>query len=196
MTHQDPVGHGLPRQDGDDAQGPVIYYVLFFIHLESRRVHLAGMTPNPDGQWMAQVARNMSMIFGEEKPEHRPTHIIRDRDTKFTAELCSILETDGIEFRPTPRQSPNLNAYAERFVQTIKQECLDHFIVFGENHLRKILSEWLTYYHLRRPHQGLGNVLISGEALPEMSIDDFRRESVVCHETLGGLLKHYELRAA
>ena len=83
-----------------------LHYVLFFIHLKSRRVHLAGMTPNPDGQWMAQVARNMSMVFAEEPTESRPTHIIRDRDSKFTAEFCSILETDGIEFRPTPRRSP------------------------------------------------------------------------------------------
>ena len=177
-------------------RGPVTYYILFFIHLESRRVHLAGMTPNPDGQWMAQIARNMSMIFAEEPAESRPTHIIRDRDSKFTAQFCSILETDGIEFRPTPRQSPNLNPFAEAWVQKTKQEVLDHFIVFGEKHLRTILSEWLTYYHRHRPHQGLGNVLISSDLLPEISIDDFRRESVVCHETLGGLLKHYERKAA
>jgi putative transposase len=159
-------------------------------------VHLAGMTPNPDGRWMAQIARNMSMIFAEEKPESRPTHIIRDRDTKFTAQFCSILETDGIEFRPTPRRSPNLNPFAEAWVQKTKHEVLDHFIVFGETHLRTILSDWLTYYHFRRPHQGLANVLISGEALPEISIDDFRRENVVPHETLGGLLKYYERKAA
>ena len=97
--------------------------------------------------WMAQIARNMSMIFAEEKPESRPTHIIRDRDTKFTAQFCSILETDGIEFRPTPRRSPNLNPFAEAWVQKTKHEVLDHFIVFGEKHLRTILSERRTYYH-------------------------------------------------
>ena len=177
-------------------KGPVTYYVLFFIHLESRRVHLAGMTPNPDGRWMAQVARNMSMVFAEEPTESRPTHIIRDRDSKFTAQFCSILETDGIEFRPIPRQSPNLNPFAEAWVQKTKHEVLNHFIAFGENHLRRILAAWLEYYHRHRPHQGLGNVPISGGLPPEISLDDFRKESIVCHETLGGLLKHYERKAA
>ena len=177
-------------------KGPVTYYVLFFIHLHSRRVHLAGLTPNPDGQWMAQIARNMSAVFAEEPKESRPTHIIRDRDTKFTAEFSSILESDKIEFRPIPPLSPNLNPFAEAWVQRTKHEVLNHFLVFGEKHLRTILDQWLTYYHLRRPHQGLGNVLISGEEAPEVSIEDFRKESVVCHETLGGLLKHYERKAA
>jgi putative transposase len=174
----------------------VTFYVLFFIHLESRRVHLAGVTPNPDGRWMARVARNMSMVFAEEPDESRPTHSIRDRDSKFTAQFCPILETDGIEFRPTPRQSPNLNPFAEAWVQKTKHEVLNHFIVFGENHLRRILAAWLEYYHFRRPHQGLGNVPITGESPPDVSLDDFRRDKIVCHETLGGLLKHYERRAA
>jgi putative transposase len=83
-------------------KGPVTYFVLFFIHVHSRRVHLAGMTLHPNGEWMAQVARNMSGVFADEPEEFRPTHIIRDRDTKFTAQFCSILESDGIEFRPIP----------------------------------------------------------------------------------------------
>ena len=112
-------------------KGPVTYYLLFFIHLHSRRVHLAGMTPHPNGEWMAQVARNMSQVFADEPEESRPTHIIRDRDTKFTAQFCSILESDGIEFRPIPPLSPNLNPFAESWVLRVKRECLDHFVVFG-----------------------------------------------------------------
>jgi putative transposase len=179
-------------------RGPVTYYVLFFIHLQTRRVHIAGMTPNPDGVWMAQIARNMSMFFGEQPAEFRPTHIIRDRDTKFTAEFCSILETDGIEFRANPPHSPNLNSYAEAYVGRTKAECLNQFIVFGENHLRHILDQWTHFYHRSRPHQGLGNVLIDTVLPSRVPLHEFRLEDVVCHESLGGLLKHFdfERRAA
>jgi putative transposase len=177
-------------------RGPVTYYVLFFIHLQTRRVHIAGMTSNPNGAWTAQTARNMSMFFGEQPAEFRPTHIIRDRDSKFTAEFCSILELDGIEFRTTPAHSPNLNSYAEAYVGRTKAECLNHFIVFGENHLRHILGQWTGFYHQFRPHQGLGNMPIDTVLPSPASIHEFRLEDVICHESLGGLLKHFERRAA
>jgi putative transposase len=177
-------------------RGPVTYQILFFIHVHTRRVHIAGMTPNPDGPWMAQQARNMSMIFDDEPQEYKPTHIIRDRDSKFTRQFCSILEDDGIEFRRIPALSPNLNPFAESWVQRTKQEVLNHFIVLGKKHLRLLLKEWLNYYHTVRPHQGLGNVPI-GKWLPlPEPLDRFRLEDVVCHERLGGVLKHYERTAA
>ena len=157
---------------------------------------LARATDNPDGVWMANMARNMSMIFAEEKAEFQPTHIIRDRDTKFTEQFCSILKTDGIEFRPIPPRSPNLNPYAEVWVGRTKAEVLNHFIVFGEAHLRHIMKCWLTFYHQFRPHQGLGNVPIDADLPPPVSINHFSLEDVVCHESLGGLLKHYQRRAA
>ena len=168
-------------------------YVLFFIHVQTRRVHIAGVTATPDGTWMAQATRNMSMHFVEEPEESRPTHIIRDRDTKFTDEYEAILETDDIEFRPIAARSPNLNPFAERWVQSVKRECLDHFIVFGEGHLRHLLRKYLDYYHRHRPQQGLGNVLIG-----ESNIDaaEGPLDGVICRESLGGLLKHYERRAA
>jgi putative transposase len=177
-------------------RGPVVYYVLFFIHIESRRVHLAGMTPNPNEIWMVQQARNLSMFF-EEQGEFKPTHIIRDRDAKFTAKFCSILENDGIEFRPIPPRSPNLNPFAEAWVQRTKHEVLNHFLVFGEQHLRYILNSWLEFYHLHRPHQGLGNVRLEDrdKTLPELS-DRVPLGKITCHESLGGLLKHYERKAA
>jgi putative transposase len=149
-----------------------------------------------DDAWMAQAARNMSMVSAEEKSEFQPTHIIRDRDTKFTDHFCSILETDGIDFHPIPPRSPNLNPYAESFVGRTKAECLNHFLVFGEKHLRHILKEWVSYYHTARPHQGLGNVLIDTTLPPPAPLHEFRSEEIVCHESLGGLLKHYERRAA
>ena len=151
---------------------------------------------NSFDDWMALAARNMSMIFAEEKPEFQPTHIIRDRDTKFTDQFCAVLETDGIDFRPIPPRTPNLNPYAESWVGRIKAECLNHFIVFGENHLRHILKEWVSYYHRWRPHQGLGNVPIDTALPPPAPLHEFRSEDIVCHESLGGLLKHYERRAA
>jgi putative transposase len=179
-------------------RGPVTYYILFFIHLHTRRVHVAGMTPSPDGVWMAQIARNMGMVFAEEPAKFRPTHIIRDRDAKFTAQFCSILETDGLEFRPIPPRSPDLNPFAEAWVQRTKHEVLNHFIVFGEKHLRHLVERWLIYYHRFRPHQGLGNVPIrdAGSTPPEPLTGPFHLDDVVCHESLGGLLKHYQRRAA
>lgn len=177
-------------------RGPVVYHVLFFIHVHTRRVHVAGMTPNPDGPWMAQQARNMSMIFDDEQEEHKPTHIVRDRDSKFAAQFCSILELDGIEFRPIPPRSPNMNPFAEAWVQRTKHEVLNHFIVFGEKHLRHLVHEWVTHYHTVRPHQGLGNVPITGSLPPPEPLEGFQLEDVECQARLGGLLKHYERKAA
>ena len=177
-------------------RGPVTYYILFFIHIQTRRVHLVGMTSNPDGMWMAQQARNMSMIFDDEPEEHRPTHIIRDRDTKFTEQFCAILESEGIEFRPIPPRSPNMNPHAEAWIQRVKQECLDHFIVFGERHMHHILSNWLNYYHRFRPHQGLGNVVLGANGQPTCIDEALGPDEVVCHQWLGGLLRHYERKAA
>jgi putative transposase len=142
------------------------------------------------------MARNMRMIFAEEKAEFQPTHIVRDRDGKFTPEFRSVLESDGIEFRPIPPRAPNMNPYAEVWVRRIKEECLSHFIVFGESHLRYIMERWLTYYHRFRPHQGLGNMPINSALPPPAPLSQFRLEDVVCHESLGGLLRHYERRAA
>jgi putative transposase len=103
---------------------------------------------------------------------------------------------DGVEFRPIPPLSPNLNPFAEAWVQRTKHEVLNHFIVFGERHLRHLLREWFSYYHKCRPHQGLGNVLIAGTVPRSESLDISCREDIECHERLGGLLKHYKRKAA
>ena len=178
-------------------RGPVTFYVLFFLHVHTRRVHIAGMTPNPDGCWMTQIARNMSMVFAEEPEEFRPTHIIRDRDSKFTAAFCAVLESEGLEFRPIPPRSPNMNPYAETWVQRTKREVLDHFLVFGERHLRHILACWLDYYHHHRPHQGIGNVRLEERDRPSpLMLNTAPNGEIVCHESLGGLLKDYRRKAA
>lgn len=136
------------------------------------------------------------MVFGEGPTEYRPTHIVRDRDSKFDDNFCSILEDDGIVFKKIAPMSPNMNPFAEAWVQRTKHEVLNNFIVFGEDHLRFLLKEWLTYYHEFRPHQGLGNVPISGIPGGVECQVDFQPDDIVCHHRLGGLLKHYERKAA
>jgi putative transposase len=130
--------------------GLVDVFVLFFIHVGTRRVHIAGMTTNPDEQWMVQQARNMSMVFAEERA--KPTHLIMDLGTSFTLRFRETLASDGLEIVRVGPKKPNLNAFAERFVQSIKLEALDHFICFGVDHLRHNVSRYTTYYNRRRPH--------------------------------------------
>jgi len=143
-----------------------------------------------------QNGRQSVMTDTDEPAEYRPAHIVRDRDSKFTAQFCTILETDGLDFRPIAARSPNLNPYAGSWVAHTKQEVLDHFVVFGEQHLRHILASWLDCYHRHRPHQGLGNVPIDGELPPALAAESVSLADVVCRESLGGLLKRYERKAA
>jgi len=123
-----------------------------------------------------------------------PTHLIRDRDGKFVPEFDAILEKQGIGIKPTAPRQPNQNAFAERFVLSIKTECLDHFCVFGEAHLQHLLAEYEQYANRERPHQGLGNKLISGETAPPAEIASAKK--VICSARLGGVLKHYHHQAA
>jgi putative transposase len=167
--------------------------VLFFIHVGSRRVYLSGVTAHPDGVWMKQQARNAAMHF-QEQPI-KPTLLFRDNDTKYTREFDAILGSEGVDVKRVTPASPNLNAVAERFVQTISQECLDHFLIFGEAHLRHLRLEFLAHYHGERPHQSLKNEPLGG--LPDMpaEADLLPLPQVCCRERLGGLLKSYS-RAA
>jgi putative transposase len=173
--------------------GLVEMFVLFFIHPGSRRVHMVGMTANPDRTWMVQQARNMAMIFDQEIV--KPKYLLRDRDSKFVKEFDAILSSEGIAVTPIGVRAPNQNAVAERFVQSVKRECLDHFVVFGEAYLRHILSEYLIYYHQFRPHQGLDN-RPPGWMEPTVAETERPVGEVVCQERLGGLLRHYQRYAA
>jgi putative transposase len=120
--------------------------------------------------------------------------LLRDHDTKFTKQFDEILETEGVEVKAVGPRAPNMNAVAERWVQSVKQECLDHFVVFGEAHLRHILAEYLAWYHQCRPHQGLGNMLVDGGD-PQMADGPLSAQDVSCEERLGDLLKHYRRQA-
>ncbi|HEY8503744.1 MAG TPA: integrase core domain-containing protein [Gemmataceae bacterium] len=166
-------------------------FVLFFIHIGTRRVFVSGMTAHPDRAWVAQQARNVAMHFGEQPV--RPRYLLRDHDTKFVEEFDAILKAEGVEVKAVGPLAPDLNAHAERWVQSIKSECLDHFVVFGEAHLRHSVDCYVTYYNTDRPHQSLGNVPLSGQP-PGPSREP--PVEVACAERLGGLLRHYYRKAA
>ena len=138
--------------------GLVTYYVLFFIHLRSRKVHVAGVTLHPDEQWMQQMARNVTMEeWGCLSPGQ---YLIHDRDTKFCPAFQQIIDAAGVMRVPLPPWSPNLNAYAECWIRSVKEECLARLILFGEAALQHALTEYGTHYHHERNHQGKGNVLL------------------------------------
>jgi putative transposase len=170
--------------------GLVTYYVLFFLHLGSRKIHVAGVTPHPNEAWMVQVARNVTMEeWGFLAPGQ---YLIHDRDTKFCAAFQQIIDAAGVTRVPLPPRSPNLNAYAERWVRSVKEECLSRLILFGEASLRHALTQYVTHFHHERNHQGKGNVLL----FPTVNQDAARAGPLQCYERLGGLLKYYTCEAA
>jgi len=170
-------------------RGLVTYYVLFFIHLESRRVAIAGITVHPNEAWMKQIARNVTMEGCGALRDCR--YLLHDRDTKYTRSFRAIVASGDIGPLALPARSPNLNAYAERWVRSVKEECLSKVILFGERSLRRALKNYVDHYHAERNHQGKGNVLL----LPR--VNDRQREGPVrCRERLGGLLRYYHREAA
>jgi transposase InsO family protein len=170
--------------------GLVTYYVLFFIHLGSRQVHVAGVTPHPHEAWMVQMARNTTMEqWGFLSPGQ---YLIHDRDAKFCAAFQHIIDVAGVKRVVLPPRSPNLNAYAERWVRSVKEETLSRMILFGEASLQYVLNEYVDHYHQERNHQGKGNILL----FPRPSSADENEGTIQCRERLGGLLKYYEREAA
>jgi putative transposase len=167
--------------------GLVRYLVLFVIDLRSRRVRIAGLAPTPDGRWMRQAARNLTDGYDGFLAGHR--YLVHDRDPLFTAEFRGILASSGVRAVKLPARSPNLNACAERFVRSIREECLSRVVPLGERHLRWLVTEYVEHYHLERNHQGLGNKLIDGPAQEG-------RGRVECRERLGGVLNYYYRMAA
>ncbi len=165
------------------------FLVLFLIDLSSRRVEIAGLARQANGLWMSQVARNFSdaaegFLVGKR-------YLIHDRDPLFTAEFLATLAASGVQSVKLPPRSPNLNAHAERFVRTIKENCLDRMILFGEGSLRKTIREFVAHYHGERNHQGLGNRLI----IPDESRAG-NRGAIRRRERLGGMLNYYYQQAA
>ena len=170
-------------------RGLMTYYVLLFIHLESRRIYLAGITVHPDESWMKQIARNMTMDDCGALRDCR--YLLHDRDTKFTRSFGAILMSSRVEALALPARSPNLNAHAERWVRSVREECLSKVILFGERSLRRALSDYVDHFRAERNHQGKGNVLL----FPR-NTDRHREGPVRCRERLGGLLRYYDRDAA
>jgi len=165
------------------ARGLVTYYTLFVLDLKSRRVEIVGSTRNPDAPFMGQAARRLTDAVDGFLARHRV--LICDRDGKWTDGFRALLDGAGVRLVRTPVQAPNANAYAERFVRSIREECLDRLVVFGERRLLNVLKEFAAHYHEERNHQGLGNDLIA--PAPRA----VGRAGIRCRDRLGGLLRYY-----
>jgi transposase InsO family protein len=168
-------------------KGLVTYYTVFIIDLASRRVQILGSTPHPEALFMQQVVRTLTMA--EAGVVSRRQVLICDRDRKWSHDVRRRLGDAGIRVVLIPERAPNANAYAERFVRSIKEECLDRIIPLGDRHFRHAITEFVEHYHRERNHQGLDNRLIAGTPVTH------RTGRVRCRRRLGGLLNFYE-RAA
>lgn len=168
-------------------------YVLFFIELDTRSVHLAGVTAKPTGPWVTQQARNLFLCAGDVLSGRK--FLIRDRDTKFTGPFDEVFVSEGVEVIKTPVRAPQANAHAERLVGTLRRECLDWTLVLGRRHLESILTDYVAHYNRHRPHRSLALVApastTDSPVLPPIALDRIRRT-----DRLGGLVHEYQRVAA
>jgi putative transposase len=164
------------------------FYVLFFIELGSRRVHVGGCTTNPTGLWVTQQARNLSFtgLFD------RMRFLIHDRDSKFAAAFDEVFRSEGIQVIHTPIRAPQANAHAERFVRTIRAECLDWLLILGRRHLEGVLRAYAAHYNRERPHRALA--LHPPEPVPAIARPNTGR--IARRDVLGGLIHEYHQAAA
>ncbi len=165
------------------------YYVLFFIELKTRRVQLAGVTANPGGRWVTQQARNLSASGALDDVKF----LIRDRDAKFVAGFDEVFRTDGVNVVQTPFRSPQANAHAERFVRTVRTECLDWLLILGPRHLDRVLRVYVEHYNTERPHRALGRHPPLANPPPPPPPPQAK---LARRDRLGGLLREYHLAAA
>jgi putative transposase len=158
-------------------------YVLFFIELGTRRIHIAGCTAYPNGAWVTQQGRQM--VWRLEEHEMPMRFLIHDNDRKFTAAFDTVFASERITVIHTPFQAPNANAFAERWVRTIREECLDKMIILNDEHLRRVLREYTNYYNHARPHQGIA------QRIPVPKTSQPRHGPIHCRKVLGGILHDY-----
>jgi transposase InsO family protein len=163
-------------------------YVLFFIELSTRRVHLAGVTRNPDSAWVTQQARNLSITGSLDEKKL----LIRDRDAKFSGPFDEVVRTEGLRVVKTPVRAPRANAFAERWVGTVRRECLDHVLIFGRRHLEHVLDAYAEHYNGARPHRSI-DLRPPDPAAP---LEGVAGSPVRRRDVLGGLIHEYKRSAA
>jgi putative transposase len=161
-------------------------YALFFIERGTRRVHLAGMTAHPTGEWVTQQARNLLMDLEDHADGLK--FLIRDRDAKFTGAFDAVLTAAGIRIIRTPARAPRANAIAERWISSARRECLDRMLITGERHLRLVLDEYTDHYNSHRPHRALQQGPPAGRSNPPALGANVR---VLRRDRLGGLIHEY-----
>jgi transposase InsO family protein len=172
------------------------FYLLFFIELATRRVHLAGITANPDGRWVTQQARNLLMRLEDEGGE--PRFLIRDRDSKFTCDFDEVFRSEGIRVIKAPVRAPRARAHAERWVGSLRRECLDRILIVGSRHLDRVVTAYTLHYNEHRPHRSLGQRPPLAQPPPTgargqgaaLELARLRRR-----DRLGGLIHEYQLAA-
>ena len=166
-------------------------HVLFFLELARRRVHLAGVTANPNSAWVEQQARNLIMTLAEQ--EQRPRFLIRDRDSKFSSGFDELFRSEGIRVIRAPFAAPRAKAHAERWVGSVRRECLDWILICSRKHLERVLGEYVAHYNTHRPHRALEQRPPLLKASPAFAHE--RECRVRRRDRLGGLLHEYEVAA-
>jgi transposase InsO family protein len=165
--------------------------VLFVIELSTRQVHILGVTDHPTGAFVTQVARNFVSDLGDRGRSVK--FLIRDRDTKFTTSFDEVFRSEGVRVIKTPVRSPRANAYAERWVRTVRTECLDRMLILGRGHLERVLREYVGHYNRQRPHRGIDLGVPTPDRIHQIPPPSV---NVVRHDVLGGLIHEYHRVAA
>jgi putative transposase len=168
-------------------------YVLFFIELDTRRVYLTGVTAHPTGAWVVQQARNLTIDLVDRA--HSVRFLIRDRDTKFTTTFDEVFRSEGIRIIRTPIRAPRANTFAERFVGTIRRECLDRVLVFGRRHLEAVVNEYVEHYNGHRPHRSLGQLAPQPKDQAPAGLENVDPSRLERTDRIGGLIHEYRLVA-
>jgi putative transposase len=174
---------------------PQRFYVFFFVELATRRVRIAGITTNPDGAWVTQQARNLLMQRDDEGV--RPCFLVRDRDSKFTREFDEVFRAEGIRVIKAPVREPTARAHAERWVGSVRRECLDRILILGRRHLQHVLATYTQHYNEHRPYRSLGQgpPLRAASSTREPIGEVIDLDRVRRHDPLGGLIHEYRLAA-